>query len=82
VLQNKASAVRCADISDFLKIKKQSVRDAIRLLKNKGLVNQEKFGDICLTPKGKTEANEVLKRHKLIKRFLELTLGLDKKNSR
>ena len=81
VLQKKKKEVRGKDIADHLNIKRPSVTDAIKLLKDKQLVSQEKYGFIELTPKGKGIAEEVLKKHQLIKKFLQTVLGLDEKTA-
>lgn len=81
VLEKEQAAVRVKDIADHLHVKRQSVIDAVKLLKDKALIVQEKFGAISLTAKGKKIAREVLNTHQLIKEFLQGVLELDEKTA-
>ncbi len=74
ILIQKGGEVRLTDVADFLKVSRPSVNRAIGTLKEAGLVVHEAYGQISLSPKGKTQAAKVLKRHLLIKRFLTDTL--------
>ncbi|MCP4050408.1 MAG: metal-dependent transcriptional regulator [bacterium] len=76
-LKNKKKNVRGTDIALLLNVKKQSVIDAVKLLKEKGLVIQERYSFIELTAKGKSIAEKVMMRHNLIKNFLKTSLGLN-----
>ena len=65
---------RCARVRDVaarLKVKMPSVVKAIAELKKQQLVDQEPYGDIGLTAKGKRCAMQILCRHTLLKEFLE-----------
>jgi len=77
ILAQRGTAVRLTDIADFLAVSSPSVNRAIGTLKINGLVEHEAYGKILLSSKGKTQAGKVLRRHKLIKRFLTDTLGVD-----
>lgn len=81
IIQHRGSVVRLTDIADFLGVSKPSVNRAIGNLKEVDLVEHENYGEVSLTAKGKTQAAKVLKRHKLIKRFLTITLGVDEINA-
>ncbi len=68
ILQKGRARVR--DVAQDLHVKMPSVVKAISELKKLELVNQEPYGDIELTVKGRRLAANVLGRHKLIKAFL------------
>ena len=68
ILQKGRARVR--DVAQDLHVKMPSVVKAITELKKLELVNQEPYGDIELTPKGRKLAANVLGRHKLLKAFL------------
>ncbi len=77
ILVQQGGEVRLTDIADFLNVSRPSVSRAIGTLKDAGLVEHEAYGQISLSPKGKTQAGKVLKRHMIIKRFLTDTLDVD-----
>ena len=68
ILQKGRARVR--DVALDLHVKMPSVVKAITELKKLELVNQEPYGDIELTAKGRQLAANVLGRHKLLKAFL------------
>lgn len=77
ILVQQGGEVRLTDVADFLNVSQPSVSRAIGTLKDAGLVVHESYGQISLSPKGKTQAKKVLGRHMLFKRFLTDTLGVD-----
>ncbi len=62
-------------VADILDVKMPSVVKAIRELKKLGLVTQEPYAPVNLTPKGERLARLVLGRHTLLREFL-LKLGV------
>ena len=62
---------RVRDVAAHLKVKMPSVVKAIAELKKLDMVDQEPYGDIELTAKGKRVAMQILCRHTLLKEFLE-----------
>lgn len=62
---------RVKDIRDMLGVKTPSVTGALGLLSKNGLIAHEKYGHIELTPKGKKTAEDIKKRHAVLKTFLE-----------
>ena len=68
ILQKGRARVR--DVALDLHVKMPSVVKAITELKKLELVNQEPYGDIELTVKGRRLAANVLGRHNLLKAFL------------
>ena len=57
-------------------VSKPSVNKAMNVLKEKGLVQQETYGDIHFTPEGRELAVKVYQRHTTIRSFLEDVLGV------
>jgi DtxR family Mn-dependent transcriptional regulator len=76
-LRRLNNSVRVTDIAIELGIAKPSVNNAIALLKDKGFVNQEKYGLVELTSTGEQRAEYVLTKHTNIKAFLIKVLGVD-----
>ncbi|MGN0519671.1 MAG: metal-dependent transcriptional regulator [Candidatus Fimenecus sp.] len=73
--------VRVTDLASFLAVSKPSVTHAVSVLKDKGLLEHEAYGGILLTPAGESCAANVLRRHKMIQRFLVHTLGVSEENA-
>lgn len=68
--------VRTKHLAERLKVKSPSVNAAIKELSRLGLVNHESYGHIELTREGRTRAEVVYTRHKVLFRFFSSTLGL------
>jgi DtxR family Mn-dependent transcriptional regulator len=68
---------RVKDISSRMKVTGPSVVGALRTLKTKNLVRQERYGFIRLTEEGERIAASVQDRHDVLAHFLEAILGLD-----
>ncbi len=77
ILQLEDRVARVKDVAQALDVTAPSVVAAIRSLSEKGLVEQEKYGHIELTPKGERVGRDVYKRHQLLFAFLNEVLGLD-----
>ena len=71
VLIQTTGRARVRDVAKTLNVKMPSVVKAIGELKKLALVEQEPYGDILLTEKGRRCAALILGRHTLIKAFLE-----------
>lgn len=76
-LRRVSTSVRVTDIAVELDIAKPSVNNAVALLKEKGFVNQEKYGLVELTASGEEKARYILSKHTKIKAFLMKILGVD-----
>lgn len=72
--QKDQEGVSCVDIANNLKITKASVSEAVRKLKNEGLVEAEPYSKIFLTEKGEKQAKEIIHNHRVIEYFLKETL--------
>lgn len=71
--------VRSVDVATKLGVSKASVSKAISSLKAQGFLDQPFYGDITLTPEGYEYGSAVLKRHKMLTKFLVIKVGLDPK---
>lgn len=69
-MENPENPVRVTDIARSLGVSKPSVTHAVAQLREKGLLRHEAYGGIFLTPAGESHAANVLRRHKMIRRFL------------
>lgn len=75
-LSKDTGSVRSIDVANSLGVSKASVNKAVSILKEAGMVEQELYGAITLTPLGESKAREVFHRHCTIKRFLVNILGV------
>lgn len=74
-LRNKVARVK--DVAQEVGVTMPSVVSAIRSLSEKGLVKQEQYKHIELTPAGKKVAQDVYERHKMLYAFFHEVLGLE-----
>ena len=70
-------SVRSVDVSERLNVTKASVNKALSALKDGGFVDQTRYGRVELTEEGKTYAAEVWGRHRMLRFFLTVELGVD-----
>ncbi|HHV79158.1 MAG TPA: metal-dependent transcriptional regulator [Firmicutes bacterium] len=77
-LSEENPSVRVTDIAERLHVAKASVNEVLGNLKEMGLVFQERYGPVSLTPAGREYAIEVRRRHGLLLRFLTDVLGVDR----
>ena len=75
LLQEKKVA-RVTDIADRLDIAKPSVIQALSVLKEKGLIKQDRYGPVELTEEGRRYALKIRHRHKIIYGFLTQVLDV------
>ena len=76
----KAHARACVRIKDFAKklvVTKPSVIRAMKQLQTEGYIEQEAYGDIYLTEKGRMKASQVYHRHSVLTRFFRDVLSVD-----
>jgi len=76
MLSETDKAVRVTDIATKLDVAKPSVTAAINTLKEMGLVTQERYGKVFLTPSGREHAVRVKRRHRALRAFLIQILGV------
>lgn len=74
LLSRENRVVRVKDIAKSLGIKMPSVTAALIKLRDKDLITYEKYGYVELTEHGRTEAERVYDKHRLLKRLLSEVL--------
>lgn len=77
LIQEKGYA-RAVDIASELGISQPSVTSMVQKMASSGLVNYEKYRGLTLTEEGKTIAENIQIRHKILKQFLSL-IGVSQK---
>jgi len=82
-LEKENKVARVKDIAERLGVLRGSVSGALKTLGEKGLINYEPYSYITLTPQGKKVADEITRRHSVIRDFLEgvLLLGPEQAES-
>ncbi|MBE50342.1 MAG: iron-dependent repressor [Flavobacteriales bacterium] len=70
LLSENNKVVTTNEISKKLKIKASSASDMLKKLKDKGLLNYEKYNGVSLTVKGKKIATTIVRKHRLWETFL------------
>jgi Mn-dependent DtxR family transcriptional regulator len=75
ILQQRKGSVRSIDIATELEFSKPSVSVAMKNLRQRGLIEVDAAGQIHLLPEGRTIAEAVLEKHRLLTRFL-IALGV------
>jgi DtxR family Mn-dependent transcriptional regulator len=73
----RQAAVRVRDIAKRMDITMPSVTGALKSLERHGLVNHARYDWIALTPEGKRIAENVFRRHRVLREFLTGILGID-----
>lgn len=79
MLPKEGEVARVKQISQALGVKMPSVTSALRKLSGEGLIKHERYGDVKLTPEGKLIAEDVIRRHETLRRFLAEILNVDAK---
>jgi len=74
----KKGRARVLDIASALSVHKSTVSAALKSLAEKKLVNYRPYEAATLTPKGRKAAQDVIRRHELIRRFLVEVLLVEK----
>jgi DtxR family Mn-dependent transcriptional regulator len=79
-LEKANKVARAKDIAERLGLQKGSVSGALKVLKEKGLINYEPYSFITLTAKGGEIAKSVQRRHTVLQDFLQnvLQVGAEK----
>ena len=68
---------RARDIAASLSVHKSTVTSALRSLSRKGLINYTAYEAITLTAKGREAAEEIARRHRIIRSFFVHVLAID-----
>jgi len=69
--------VRSIDVARALNVSRASVNKSLGGLKDEGYIEQEPYGTITLTKKGRAIAKEVRTRHNALRAFLTEVLKVD-----
>lgn len=75
-LAKHGQAIKSIDVGHALGVNRPDVFRALKTLKLCGYIEQQPYGKILLTAKGKSKAEQILKVHKIIKDFFVNTIGL------
>lgn len=81
VLQNESSVARVKDIAERLNVLSGTVTSALKTLSEKKLINYKPYSFITLTNEGRKLADEILRRHNVIKDFLQSVLLIDEEKA-
>ncbi|MBW6464796.1 MAG: metal-dependent transcriptional regulator [Bacillota bacterium] len=76
ILEASHGHAHIADIAKNLGVTKPSVSKTMDQLKQQDLINQEVYGPVTLTEKGKIVSKQIYRKHCLITQFLEKSLTL------
>ncbi len=76
-LSRAGMGARVSDIAERLGVTKASTNSAMATLAEKGLIVNEKYKEIFLTPEGLRLAESTSGKHKVIKKFLIDILKID-----
>ena len=77
LLQEENTVARVKDIAERMGVLSGTVTSALRTLSEKKFIHYKPYSFITLTTKGKNIAKEVLRRHNVVKDFLQCVLLLD-----
>lgn len=80
VLSQTSPTVRGIDVADYMGYSKPSVSRGIGLLREEGLVKNDKDGNIRLTEAGEIMAKRIYERHTVLTKML-MNLGVDEKTA-
>jgi Mn-dependent DtxR family transcriptional regulator len=69
--------VRSVDVAEDLNVSKASVSKALTYLKESGMVEQARYGRVTLTEAGTAYARDVWRRHRALRQFLMVELGVE-----
>lgn len=76
ILEQRHGHAHSVEIAKELGVSKPSVSKAMKLLKEKGLIDKESYGSITLTPEGLELSKRVYRQHQMITLYLEHSLGI------
>ena len=80
LLKNTGEEVKVTTIANKMSITKASVNNAIKSLKEEGLLNYEPYGKIELTEKGDLMALKIIEAYDIVKLFLNDIICVDSNN--
>ncbi len=80
-ISNKKMAARGKDIAEYLDVKASSVTGALRNLGAMELINYAPYDFITLTDHGRKVAEDIVRRHNTLERFLINVLGVEQEEA-
>ncbi|MFP4215779.1 MAG: DtxR family transcriptional regulator [Phycisphaerae bacterium] len=80
IVQEK-SAARAKDIGKRLNVSRSSVTGALHALAERELINYAPYDVITLTDKGRVVAEDVVRRHEVLRDFFVKVLAIDRKDA-
>ena len=80
-LEKTKKVARTKDIAGKMGVKRGTVSGALKSLEEKGLINYKPYSFITLTQKGARIANEITRRHAVLRDFLFRVLQIDAEKS-
>src|SRR5205823_2852227 len=76
-MEVEKETVRSARLADWLGVSRPTVTVALRRMTRDGMVRQTARKEIELTDRGRQAAAAIVRRHRIMERWLTDTLGLD-----
>jgi DtxR family Mn-dependent transcriptional regulator len=76
-LEQERRIARVRDIANRLGVKMSSVSSALKILGSRGLIQYDPHQFITLTDRGIKKAEEIVRKHEVLKRFLAGVLQID-----
>ena len=76
-LSGGSGGARLSDIADRLGVSKASVHSAMNALHQRGLVTNERYRAICLTPEGLRLAQLTAEKHHILQTLLAKVMGVE-----
>lgn len=76
-LEREHRIARVRDIADRLGVKMSSVSSALRVLSARGLISYDPHQFITLTDDGLRQAEDIVRKHEVLKRFLSKVLRIE-----
>lgn len=77
LLEKISRVARAKDIASRLEVSRASVTGALKALADKGLINYEPYSYVTLTKGGQAIAQEINRRHQILRDFFQRFLQLD-----
>ena len=80
-LQHENRVARAKDIADRLNVTRGTVTSALRSLSEKHLINYQPYSHITLTDAGEAVADEIMRRHEVLTRYLHNVLQIPRQRA-
>ncbi len=76
LLEKENKVARVKEIAKARNVKMPTVTEVLKRLSEKGFIKYEPYGYVITTEKGKSYAEELYRKHKVLIKFFETVLGL------